>query len=267
MPYTEDGTTDGGVAHECWTVLAGIGAVVPRLRLVSVVSPVSIHHPVLLAKRAVSTDHISGGRAVLGIGAGWQVSEHNGYGFELLEPGPRVKRFAEAIEIIHRLLHGERLTFDGTYYSLKDAPLGPPPVNGSLPILVGTGSPMMLRLTARFADEWNTWGDPDEIVVRTQRFHTACEKEGRDPATLRRSAQAFVFYVRNAEERAKAEKEAMAGRSIIGGAAEIVEQLGRYKELGIDEFAIADNDFFGETREERADGYARFHADIVTQLL
>ncbi|MEQ1874193.1 MAG: LLM class flavin-dependent oxidoreductase [Ilumatobacteraceae bacterium] len=267
MPYTEDGSTDDGVAHECWTVLAAIGAAVPRLRLVSVVSPVSIHHPVLLAKRAVSTDHISGGRAVLGIGAGWQVSEHTGYGFELLEPGPRVKRFAEAIEIIHRLLHGERLTFDGTYYSLKDAPLGPPPVNGSLPILVGTGSPLMLRLTARFADEWNTWGDPDEIVVRTKRFHTACEKEGRDPATLRRSAQAFVFYVRNAGERAKAEKEAMAGRSIIGSAAEIVEQLGRYKELGIDEFAIADSDFFGETREERTDGYARFHADIVTQLL
>lgn len=266
MPFTEDGSTDPGIVHECWTVLAAIGATVPRLRLVSMVSPVSIHHPVLLAKRAVSTDHISGGRAVLGIGAGWQVNEHSSYGFELLEPGPRVKRFAEAIEIIHRLLHGERVTFDGSYYKLAEAPLGPPPLNGSLPLLVGTGSPLMLRLTARYADEWNTWGDPDEVGVRTKRFLTACEKEGRDPATLRRSAQAYVFYVRNAEERAKAEKDATAGRTIIGGAAEIVDQLGRYAELGIDEFAIGDY-LFGETREERNEGYERFHADILTQLL
>ena len=266
MPFTEDGATDPGDAQECWTVLAAIGAVVPRLRLVSMVSPVSIHHPVLLAKRAVTADHISGGRAVLGIGAGWQINEHDGYGFELLEPGPRVKRFAEAIEVIHRLVRGERVTFEGTYYSLKDAPLGPGPVNGTLPLLVGTGSPLMLRLTARFADEWNTWGDLDEVGVRTKRFLTACEKEGRDPATLRRSAQAYVFYVRNAEERAKAEKAAVADRTIIGSAAEVVDQLGRYEELGVDEFAIGDFNF-GETREERTEGFNRFHADVLTQLL
>ncbi len=266
MPYTEDGATDPGDAHECWSVLSAIGASVPRLRLVSMVSPVSIHHPVLLAKRAVTTDHISGGRAVLGIGAGWQVNEHSGYGFDLLEPGPRVKRFAEAIEIINRLMKGERVTFDGTYFQMKDAPLGPGPVNGTLPILVGTGSPMMLRLTARFAQEWNTWGDLEEVGVRTKRFLTACEKEGRDPKTLRRSAQAFVFYVRNAEERAKAEKEVNPGRTIIGGAAEIVDQLGRYAELGVDEFAIGGHNF-GESREEHVDGLNRLHADILTQLL
>ena len=266
MPFTEDGSTDPGDAHECWTVLAGVGAVVPRLRLVSMVSPVSIHHPVLLAKRAVTTDHISGGRAVLGIGAGWQVNEHAGYGFQLLEPAPRVKRFAEAIEIIHRLILGERVTFDGEFFKLSDAPLGPGPVNGSLPLLVGTGSPYMLRLTARYADEWNTWGDPDEVARRTTRFLIACEKEGRDPASLRRSAQANIFYVRTADERAKAEKEASADRTLIGGAAELVEQIGRYVELGIDEFAIGDYTF-GESREERTDMYAQFHADVLTQLL
>ena len=268
MPTTKDGSTDPGDMLECWTVLAAIGASVPRLRLVSMVSPVSIHHPVLLAKRAVTTDQISGGRAVLGIGAGWQVNEHAGYGFELLEPGPRVKRFAEAIEIIHRLLRGEPLTFDGTYYSMKDAPLSPHPVNDSLPILVGTGSPLMLRLTARFADEWNTWGDPDEVAVRTQRFLKACDLEGRDPASLRRSAQANIYYVRTAQERAKAEQQAspIPNRTLIGGAAELVEQLGRYRDLGVDEFAIGDYTF-GETTEERTDKYAAFHADILTQLL
>jgi alkanesulfonate monooxygenase SsuD/methylene tetrahydromethanopterin reductase-like flavin-dependent oxidoreductase (luciferase family) len=183
-----------------------------------------------------------------------------------MEPGPRVKRFAEAIEIIHRLMHGERVTFDGSYYALTDAPLGPGPVNASLPILVGTGSPLMLRLTARYADEWNTWGDPDEVAVRTKRFQKACELEGRDPASFRRSAQANIFYVHNAEQRAKAEKEASANRTLIGGAAELVEQIGRYKELGIDEFAIGDYTF-GETRQERTDTYAQFHADVLTQLL
>lgn len=265
MPFTEDGSTDPGDAHECWTVLAGIGAAVPRLRLVSMVSPVSIHHPVLLAKRAVTTDHISGGRAVLGVGAGWQVNEHAGYGWELLEAGPRVDRFAEAIEIIHRLFKGEQVTFDGTYYSLDHAPLGPGPVNAVLPILVGTGSPRMLRLTARFADEWNTWGDPEENARRLTRFQAACEKEGRNPASLRRSGQANIFYVRTAEERAKAEKEASAGRTLIGGAAELVEQIGRYTELGLDEFAIGDYTF-GETTQERTDMYDAFYADVLSQL-
>jgi alkanesulfonate monooxygenase SsuD/methylene tetrahydromethanopterin reductase-like flavin-dependent oxidoreductase (luciferase family) len=139
-------------------------------------------------------------------------------------------------------------------------------VNGSLPILVGTGSPRMLRLTARWADEWNTWGDPDEVADRTQRFLIACEAEGRDPASLRRSAQANIYYVRTPDERAKAENDAAANRSLIGGASELVDQIGRYADMGIDEFAIGDYTF-GESRQERAEMHAAFHADILSQLL
>ncbi len=265
MPFRADGASDPGDALECWSVLAAIGAAVPRLRLVSMVSPVSIHHPALLAKRAVTTDHISGGRAVLGLGAGWQQNEHSAYGFPLLTPGPRVDRFAEAIEIVHRLLRGERLTFDGSYFQLTDAPLGPGPLNGSLPILVGTGGSRMLRLTARWADEWNTWGDPDEVGRRTQRFLAACDAEGRDPSTIRRSAQANIFYVRTAEERSNAERRATAGRTLIGGASELVDQIGRYAELGLDEFAIGDYTF-GETTQQRLEMFAAFHADVISKL-
>lgn len=265
MPFTEDGSTDPGDALECWTVLAAVGAVVPSLRLVSMVSPVSIHHPVLLAKRAVTADHISGGRAVLGIGAGWQVNEHTGYGWDLLEPGPRVDRFAEAIEILHRLLHGQRITFDGNYYSLTNAPIGPAPVKGELPLVVGTGGNRMMRLTARWADEWNTWGDPDEVARRTKRFLAACEAEGRDPATVRRSAQANIYYTRTSAERSKAAKEAQPDRTLIGGAAELVDQLGRYTELGVNEFAVGDYTF-GETREQREEMFQTFHADVISQL-
>ena len=260
MSSADDGET--GDAHECWTVLAAIGALVPRVRLVSMVSPVTIHHPVLLAKRATTTDHISGGRAVLGLGAGWMVEEHSAYGFSLPEPGPRVSRFAEAIEIVHRLFREDSVNFHGSSYQLTDAPLAPKPVNGSLPLLVGTGSPRMLGLTARWADEWNTWGDPAEVRQRSALFLTACESVGRDPSTLHRSAQAMVFYTPTAAARAALEPHVVADRSLIGGAQELIDQLAEYVEMGVDEFAIADFTL-GDTPEQRRDTYEALHADVL----
>lgn len=265
MPNTDDGAPDPGEALECWTVLAAVGAAVPRVRLVSMVSPVTIHHPVLLAKRATTTDHVSGGRAVLGLGAGWQVNEHGAYGFELPDAGPRVTRFAEAIEIVHRLFREEATTFDGATYRLADAPFSPKPVRGTLPILVGTGSPRMLALTARWADEWNTWGDPAEVRVRTDRFLAACDKVGRDPDTVYRSSQAMVFYTPNTTARAKVEGEIVADRSLVGGAQALVDQLSQYVELGVDEFAIPDFTL-GDTPEESADTYAALHAEVLPHL-
>ena len=178
-------------ALEAWTVLTAVGALVPRVQLVSMVSPVTIHHPVVLAKRVSTLDLIAPGRAVLGLGAGWQVNEHEGYGFELPPARERVDRFGEAIEAIHQLFHHDRANLEGTYYHLRDTPFVPKPA--VLPLLVGTSSPRMLRLTARFADQWNTWGSPDEVRRRTERFTTACELEGRDPSTIHRSAQAMIF--------------------------------------------------------------------------
>jgi alkanesulfonate monooxygenase SsuD/methylene tetrahydromethanopterin reductase-like flavin-dependent oxidoreductase (luciferase family) len=266
MPNTDDGAPDQGDALECWTVLAAVGAAVPRVRLVSMVSPVTVHHPVLLAKRATTADHVSGGRAVLGLGAGWQINEHAAYGFDLPSAGPRVSRFAEAIEIVHRLFREEATNFHGNSFQLTDAPFSPKPVNGTLPILVGTGSPRMLRLTARWAEEWNTWGDPDEVKVRTDRFLAACEAVGRNPAELHRSAQAMVFYTPTAAARAAAEPHVVPGRSLIGGAQELVDQLARYLELGVHEFAIPDFTL-GESEAERRDTYAALHEHVITQLV
>jgi alkanesulfonate monooxygenase SsuD/methylene tetrahydromethanopterin reductase-like flavin-dependent oxidoreductase (luciferase family) len=257
MPYTVDGTPDPGDAHECWTVLAAVGALVDRVRLVSMVSPVSIHHPVLLAKRAITTDHVSGGRAVLGLGAGWQENEHSSFGFDLLEPGPRVDRFAEAIEIIHGLRSQDRTTVAGEYFQVTDAPCSPKPV-GPLPLLVGTGSPRMLRLTAQWADEWNTWGGPDEVAVRLQRFEAACEKVGRDPQTMRRSVQALVYLGEPAPD-------APAARTVAGTPQQLVDQLNRYVEMGVDEFALLD-DPLGESPQERLDNFARFHAEVIPHV-
>lgn len=261
MSQVDDG--ESGDAHECWTVLAAVGALVPRVRLVSMVSPVTIHHPVLLAKRATTTDHISGGRAVLGLGAGWMVEEHSAYGFSLPEPGPRVARFAEAIEIVHRLFREDSVNFHGSSYQLSDAPLSPKPVNGTLPLLVGTGSARMLRLTARWAQEWNTWGDPAEVGRRTDLFMSACESVGRDPGTMYRSAQAMVFYTPTAAARAALGPHFVDDRSLIGGAQELIDQLAQYAELGVDEFALADFTL-GDTPEQRRETYETLHADVLS---
>lgn len=259
MPNRADGTPDPGDALECWSVLAAVGALVPRVRLVSMVSPVTIHHPVVLAKRAATVDQVSGGRAVLGLGAGWQVNEHAAYGFELPEPGPRVARFEEAIQVVHLLLHSAPARFEGEYYSLAEAPFSPAPI-GSLPLLVGTGGPRMLRITARWAQEWNTWGDPAEVRRRTDLFLAACDAVGRDPGTVRRSAQAIVIL--DGDESSPAY---MAGRSIVGNPEQIAGQLREYAAMGVDEFAFPDWNF-GRTQAERSDLIGRLASEVIPLL-
>jgi alkanesulfonate monooxygenase SsuD/methylene tetrahydromethanopterin reductase-like flavin-dependent oxidoreductase (luciferase family) len=159
--YMRDtGTTESrsGDVHEVWGVLSVAAAVTQRVRVGTLVSPTTMHHPALLAKRAATIDHLSGGRMVLGIGAGWQINEHAAYG---IDPNRRVSRFAEAIEIVRDLLTKERTTFHGSFFTLTDAPCDPKPVQQPLPILVGARGPRMLRITARHAYEWNAWADAD----------------------------------------------------------------------------------------------------------
>ncbi len=259
----DDARGDGDVM-ECWTMLTGVGAVVPRLRLVSMVSPVSIHHPVVLAKRAITADHVSGGRAVLGVGAGWQGNEHLAFGFDLLEPGPRVSRFSEALEVIHGLLRSERCTFHGEYYQVDDVACRPRPV-GPVPILIGSKMPRMARLTARFADEWNTWGDPAQLRERTEVIVRACEAEGRDPGSLRRSAQAMVHLLDDESQRERVAARAAPGQSLVGTAGELVELLQEYVVMGVHEFAVPDFNL-GRTPEQRREAYERIHAEVLVHV-
>ncbi len=263
MPQTDDNTVGNGPALECWSVLAGIAAAVPRIRLTSMVSPLTIHHPVVLAKRATTVDHISNGRVVLGIGAGWQMNEHGAYGFELPAAGERVTRFAEGVEVIHRLLHQPRTDLAGSYYILTNAPFEPKPIQEVLPILVGTGSPRMMRITARWADEWNTWGDPAQVRERTTLFAKACEREGRDMASVRRSAQAMVFLTDNDAARDRLREIAPAGRSLVGAPSELIDLIGEYVQQGVHEFAVPDFTL-GGSAEERMHALERIHAEVLS---
>jgi alkanesulfonate monooxygenase SsuD/methylene tetrahydromethanopterin reductase-like flavin-dependent oxidoreductase (luciferase family) len=263
MPQSNDDSVNDGPILECWSVLAAVGAAVPRIRLTSMVSPVTIHHPVVLAKRVTTVDHISGGRAVLGIGAGWQVNEHAAYGFDLPPAGPRVARFAEAIEVIHRLFNDERAEMTGEHYRLTGAAFEPKPVQQRLPILVGTGSPRMMALTARWADEWNTWGDPAQVSERTENFFHACERQGRDPATVRRSAQAMIFLTDSDIARDNMRELAPAGRSLVGGASELIDLIAQYVEQGVDEFGVPDFTL-GATTVQRIQAYERIQSEVLS---
>lgn len=265
MPNTGDESFIPGDTHECWAMLPAIATVTERVRIGSLVAPTSVHHPAVLANRAATIDHISGGRLVLGIGAGWQINEHRAYGIELEAPKQRVDRFDEAIQIMRSLLADDRTTFDGDVYTITDAPCDPKPIQSPLPILVGTGSPRMLRITARHADEWNTWGGPTMAAGARAKFDAACEAVGRDAASMWTSVQALVFLT---DDDAQAE-EILAGpmgtRSIAGTPDRLVDIIGEYAEMGFDEFIVPDFNM-SDDAAQRQETFERIHAEVVAQL-
>jgi len=257
MPNTGDTTPARGDTFECWALLPALAAVTERVRIGTLVSPTSVHHPALLAKRASTIDWLSGGRMVLGLGAGWQINEHHAYGIELEPPGKRVSRFEESIQIVRSMLSAESTTFHGAYYDITDAPCDPKPVQSPLPLLVGTHSPRMLRITARHADEWNTWGTPAQAAVHRTALIETCHEVGRDPATVRTSVNALVDLDGGAPPPGRA--------ALVGSAQQLVDQFGQYAELGFDEFILPDWNL-GEDSSERADTIARIKTEVLDRV-
>jgi alkanesulfonate monooxygenase SsuD/methylene tetrahydromethanopterin reductase-like flavin-dependent oxidoreductase (luciferase family) len=264
MPDSGSEDIKTGDIHEVWSLLPAIAAVTESIRVGPLVSPTSVHHPAVLANRAATLDHVSHGRMVLGLGAGWQINEHKAYGIELEPPKERVDRFEEAIQIVRLLLDEDRTTFDGTYYSVADAPSDPSPVQDQLPILVGTSGPRMCRITAQYAQEWNTWGGPDKAAENVKVFNAACEKVGVDPSSKHTSVQALFFFTDDQAAIDGALAGPMGDRSIAGSDDRIVEAIGQYAALGFDEVIVPDFTI-GKTPQDRTEAYERFMADIVPQ--
>ena len=201
--------TDGPPGHpilEAWTLLAALAARTSRIRLGVLVTSNTFRHPAVLLKSAVTVDHISGGRLILGLGTGWHADEHRRYGLELPEPAERVDRFEEAVELISLLMARERTTYSGRFYQLNDAPLEPRPRQAPrIPILIAAHRPRMLRIAARYADQWDTFAampetatDGVETALADQiRFlDEACRSIGRDPGEIRRSTWATAAALR-----------------------------------------------------------------------
>jgi alkanesulfonate monooxygenase SsuD/methylene tetrahydromethanopterin reductase-like flavin-dependent oxidoreductase (luciferase family) len=179
------GGPDEGI-REAWTTKTALAALVPRVEVGSLVMCASFRHPAVMAKMAATLDDLSGGRVILGLGSGWYQPEYDSFGLPF---DHRVGRFAEDLEITARLLRRERVTFEGRWRTLRDAVLVPSPER-PVPVLVAAKGPRMLRLTATWADAWNTawFGAVDErLRGRLAGLDQACDEVGRDRATMRRT--------------------------------------------------------------------------------
>lgn len=265
MPNHEGSATQDGNVYECWSMIAAIAAVTERLRVGSLVSPTTFRHPTILANTAATIDQISRGRLTLGIGAGWQVNEHLAYGVDLLEGKDRVDRFEEAIQIIKSMLTHNRTSFAGQHFSITDAPCQPQPVQTPLPIMVGTGGPRMSKITARFADEWNTWGHVSTATERVATFAQACQKVDRDWNDIHKSVQAMFFLVDDQDTIEKIRKVAPNDRSIIGSNEYIVDQIGQLIGLGFDEIIFPDFTL-GKDAQTRLDSYEKIRTEILNHF-
>jgi alkanesulfonate monooxygenase SsuD/methylene tetrahydromethanopterin reductase-like flavin-dependent oxidoreductase (luciferase family) len=245
--------------------LSALAATTSKIRLGSLVTPTTVNHPALIANRAATIDQISNGRFVLGMGAGWQVNEHKAFGIELFGAKDRVDRFAEAIEIVASMLSQDRTTFNGTHFTITNAPCEPKPVQSPLPILVGTGGARMLRLTARFAQEWNTWGTPEVARGVISNLRAACEKESRDFSTVRKSVQPLFFIVNDDASAEKLRAVVPVDRSVVGTTTQLVDAVGQYKDLGFDEICVPDFTM-GQTPSERSDNYEKFWNEVAVHF-
>lgn len=232
---------------DAWAGICGLAARTTRLQLGTLVSPVTFRHPSLLARNAAAADEISGGRVVLGMGAGWMEREHEAYGFEFPPTAARISRFAEQLEIVHGLLRRDRVDFAGGHYRLQNAPGLERP---ALPILVGgSAKPGTADPAVRFADEYNcVFGTFDDARERKQRLDEACERGGRDPGTLRYSLMAPIVVGRDEREVQQSAQrigdrfgrdpqtvlERYANSGPVGTVEQVIERLKAIEELGFD---------------------------------
>ena len=176
-----------GPINEALAYIAALAAVVPRLRLGTLVCGNTYRHPAVLTKQAATIDNISGGRLVLGLGAGWQEREHTAYGIPFFTVKQRLDMFEEACQVVKALTTEDLADFEGHYYQLHDTPLRPRPIQRPLPLLVGGGGEKRtLRIAAQYADEWNCWGTPDMLSHKMAVLDRHCEDVGgrsrNDPA-------------------------------------------------------------------------------------
>jgi len=229
-------------ALELWASQVWLAGHTRRIEFGPLVSPVSFRHPVITAWTACAVDDLSGGRFRLGLGAGWQEREHQQFGFDLLDTERRFARFAEALEVITRLLRDDGpFTFDGEFYHLRDALLLPRPQRpGGPPIVIGgNGRRRTLPLAARYADEWNAvMVPPASFVELSQHLDDLLREHGRRPEDVRRTLMVRVVFGQNdAEVKAKlgdkTAEELRARGAIVGTPAEIPNQIQDLEAAGV----------------------------------
>ena len=245
-----DGRDRGSL--DAWGTICGLAAITSTVRLGTLVSPATFRHPSVLAKNAVTADHISGGRVDLGIGTGWMEAEHRAYGFPFPPMGERMDRLAEQLEIVSGSLGTEPISFAGEHYAVEELDALPKPVQRPLPLLMGGSARRRgAALAARFASEYNVVHEsPEDAAAARGRLASACEQSGRDPATLRFSLMHQVLIGRDEGElRGRAERlsEVTGGRetvdelrrsAIAGTPAEVIDRLREYEAAGVERLML-----------------------------
>lgn len=258
------GSSERQGALECFTTMSALSAVTERVRIGSLALCNDLRSPALVAKMAASLDCLADGRVSLALGAGWYEPEYRAAGIDFDPPGTRIRRLGEAVTIIRRLLDGEELTFKGRYYTLDGALCRPRPVQEPRPpVLVGGKGDMLLDVAARAADGWNySWiGSFETYRERAQQADQACAGADRDPATLSRSAGVYLLAGRDDRDVARrferllertpagvlaapkgggsVSLEEFRRSHVVGTVGEVVEQLGRLADIGVDEIVVA----------------------------
>lgn len=226
---------------EAWMTLAAIGAQVPRIRIGTLVVGNTYRHPAVLAKMAATLDHITGGRVVLGLGAGWQENEHKQYGIPFYTTGERLGRLEEACQVIKSLFAEPKSNFSGKFYQLTDASLEPKPVQKPMPLLIGGGGEKRtLKITAQYADEWNVWGTVDTLKAKMAILDGHCKTVGRNPKAIQRSAVALLFMSDDATYLKRMRDSKIPQAANIGTVAEIRDIVAQYQAIGVDELIVPD---------------------------
>jgi F420-dependent oxidoreductase-like protein len=228
---------------EGWLAMSAVAARTARVRVGLMVGANTFRNPGHTAKMAATLDHVAGGRAVLGLGGAWFAREHEAFGIDFgASVGERLDRLDEAVEVIRRLLDGERFSHAGACYRLDDALISPRPLQAHLPILVGGGGPRKtLRTVARRADAWNTNGTLDEVAGRDAILREHCAAVGRDPATIERTVS-FPVVLRDDPDAAARAFRALcdhngtpdAGKvpTLLGPPALVADAIRPYVDLG-----------------------------------
>tara|TARA_A100001037_G_scaffold158363_1_gene142787 strand:+ start:907 stop:1845 length:939 start_codon:yes stop_codon:yes gene_type:complete len=272
MPNT---AARSGPVNEGWSTLSALAALVPRIQVGTIVLGNTYRHPAVLAKMAAQVDIISGGRLLLGLGAGWQENEHTAYGLPFYTVGERLARLDEACEVLLSLWTKERSNYDGKFYQLDDAPLDPKPIQSPHPELMigGGGERVTLKIVAKHADHWNVWGGPRILAHKGAILDQHCETIGRDPDSLSRSANMALLMsddksaceamVAGVSQRMRRTPEDAADICLAGSDQALVDRLSELAASGVDTLFVPT---MFRPVEEMRDDLARLISDIAPKI-
>lgn len=246
----EEGPTIG--IWECWTMLSALAEATSRVELGTLVLCNSFRNPAILAKMAVTLDEVCDGRFILGVGAGWNKPEYDAFGLPF---DHRVGRFEEALQIINPLLKNGQVDFEGTYYQARECEITPrgPSENGP-PLMIASFGPRMLRLTAQYADMWNTayLDEPDSFTEPLSKLHAACDEVGRDPKTLETTVLLSLAYPELGEP------PRFMSKYLTGSAEELAAAMKGYEKLGASHMMFHCAPYNETVLQRLADGVAAY---------